>query len=76
MTPGVEDNQPRLNRLVSVMQAGETVTEALEHLGEYPSWMAGRKNRLAYFLMGRVYSRARAIRTVGKVMKAVFGPFE
>jgi short-subunit dehydrogenase len=76
LTPGVEDMQPRLNRMVTVMQADETVAEALNNLGKHPSWMAGRKNRSAYFILARLYSRARAIRTVGKVMKSVFGPFE
>ena len=71
MTPGVSEMQPKLNRMVTVMDARETVAEALDNLGKHPSWMAGRKNRLAYFILGRLYSRARAIRTVGKVMKAV-----
>jgi hypothetical protein len=75
-TPGVADMRPKLNKMVTVMEADETVAEALDNLSKQPSWIAGRGNRLAYFIMGRLYSRARAIRTVGKVMKSVFGPFE
>jgi short-subunit dehydrogenase len=75
-TPGVDDMQPKLNRMVKVMEADETVAEALDNLGKHPSWMAGRENRLAYFILERLCSRTTAIRTVGKVMKGVFGPFQ
>jgi len=75
-TPGLADNQPRLNKMVTVMEAGETAAEALNNLGRKPSWIAGRGNRFAYFIMGKLYNRAGSIRTVGKAMQSIFGPFE
>jgi hypothetical protein len=38
--------------------------------------VAGKSNRLGYFLMGRLMSRARAIRIISKSMNNMFGPFE
>ena len=52
-----------------------TVTEALKALGKRPSLIAGKSNRLGYFFMGRMLSRARAIRIVSGSMEKMFGPF-
>ncbi len=52
------------------------VAEALNALGKRPSLMPGRSNRLGYFFMGKMLSRARAIRLVSGSVEKMFGPFK
>lgn len=75
-TPGWDANKPKPARFVKVMDVKTTVEEALKALGKRPSLIAGRINRLGYFFMGKMMSRARAIRTVSKNMDKMFGPFD
>ncbi len=75
-TPGWDLNKPKVSSMVKVMGASETVIEALDALGKHPSWLAGRLNRVAYFVMGKLMTRPQAIRSVGKSMKSLFGPFQ
>jgi hypothetical protein len=75
-TPGWDANQPKSCRFVKVMDVRSTVAEALKALGKRPSLIAGRSNRLGYFFIGKLMSRARGIRTVGNSMEKVFGPFD
>jgi short-subunit dehydrogenase len=75
-TPGWDLNKPKVSSMVKVMGASETVTEALDALGKHPSWLAGRVNRIAYFIMDKLMTRSQSIRTVGKSMKSLFGPFQ
>jgi hypothetical protein len=75
-TPGWDANHPKPARFVKVMDVKSTVKEALEALGKRPSLVAGKSNRLGYFLMGRLMTRARAIRIISKSMDKMFGPFE
>jgi uncharacterized protein len=74
-TPGWDANEPKPSRFVKVMGVKPTVTEALKALGKRPSLIAGKTNRLGYFFLGKIMSRARAIRTVSKSIEAMFGPF-
>jgi short-subunit dehydrogenase len=74
-TPGWEANDPKPCRWVKVMDVRATVDEALKALGKRPSLIAGRSNRLGYFFLGRILSRARAIDIVSKSMDKMFGPF-
>jgi len=74
-TPGWDANTPRPGRFVKVMDVKTTVTEALQALGKRPSLIAGKSNRLGYFFMGRMLSRARAINIVSGSMDKMFGPF-
>lgn len=74
-SPGWYQNQPKPNAWVQLMDAEDAVTEALDAIGKRPSWIAGRLNRLGYFVMARLMSRRRAIQTVSKTMVDVFGPF-
>jgi short-subunit dehydrogenase len=74
-TPGWDANSPRTGRFVKVMDVKPTVAEALKALGKRPSLIGGRSNRLGYFVMGKMVSRARAIRTVSRTMEKMFGPF-
>ena len=74
-TPGWEANAPKPGRFVKVMDVKPTVAEALKALGKRPSLIAGRSNRLVYFVMGKMMSRERAIRIVSGSMDKMFGPF-
>jgi len=74
-TPGWDANEPKPNRWVKVMDAKMAVAEALDALGKRPSMIAGRRNRLGYFVMGTMMSRAAAIRTLARSMDRMFGPF-
>jgi uncharacterized protein len=75
-TPGWDANQPKPARFVKVMDAKTAVAEALKALGKQPSYIAGRTNRLGYFLMGKMMSRPAAIRTVSQSIEKMFGPFD
>jgi uncharacterized protein len=75
-TPGWDANGPKPSRLVKVMDVKSTVAEALQALGKRPSLIAGRLNRLGYFIMGKMMSRTRAIRMVGRSMEKMFGTFD
>jgi hypothetical protein len=74
-TPGWDANSPRPDWFVKVMDVKTTVSEALHTLGKRPSLIAGKSNRLGYFFMGRMLSRAQAIRIVSVSMDKMFGPF-
>jgi hypothetical protein len=74
-TPGWDANAPKPGRFVKVMDVKSSVAEALKALGERPSLIAGRSNRLGYFIMGKIMSRNRAIRIVSGSMDKMFGPF-
>lgn len=75
-TPGLLENQPKLNSMVKVMEADETVAEALNKLGKTPSLIAGPRNRFSLLITGKLCKRTWAIRMVGKAMKDIFGPFD
>ena len=75
-TPGWDAKKPKPSRWVKVMDVKSTVREALKALGKRPSLIAGRSNRLGYFFLFKMMSRARAIRTVSKSMEKMFGPFD
>jgi short-subunit dehydrogenase len=75
-TPGWDANAPKPSRFVRVMDVTSTVAEAWQALGKRPSLISGRLNRLGYFFLGKMLSRARAIRMVSKSMEKMFGPFD
>jgi len=75
-TPGWDASEPKPCRFVKVMDVKPAVAEALKALGKRPSLIAGRANRLGYFFLGKMLSRARAIRIVSNKMEKMFGPFD
>jgi hypothetical protein len=75
-TPGWDANSPKPARFVKVMDVKPTVTEALNALGKRPSLIAGKSNRLGYFFMGKMLSRAQVIRIVSGSIDKMFGPFD
>jgi uncharacterized protein len=75
-TPGWDACEPKPARFVKVMDVKSTVAEALKALGKRPSLIAGKSNRLGYFYIGKMASRAQAIRIISKSMEKMFGPFD
>jgi hypothetical protein len=75
-TPGWDAGKPKPGRFVKVMDVKPAVAEALKALGKRPSLIAGKSNRLGYFFLGKMVSRARAIRIVSGTMDKMFGPFD
>ena len=75
-TTGWDANSPKTARFVKVMDVKPTVTEAWNALGKRPSLIAGKSNRLGYFFMGKMLSRAQVIRIVSGSMDKMFGPFD
>jgi short-subunit dehydrogenase len=71
-TPGFDRQMARPVRGAPIMTAEETAFEALEALGKTPSLIAGWKNRLAEMVLGRLFTRRRAIITVSKAMEKMF----
>ena len=74
-TPGLADSNPRLERtrLAYVMEMEPVVTEALDALGRRPSHIAGRVNRLTFFITGKLMPRKKAIEAQGKVLRDLYG---
>ncbi len=54
------------------MQPGEVVAEALAALGARPGVIAGRKNRIASFVMTRLLSRAKAVTFMGQNTRKLY----
>ncbi len=72
-TPGFHKDSPHYKAVaMPYMEATPTVAEALAALGRTPSRIAGRANRSAAFVTGRVLSRQRAIRLFGDSMRKIY----
>lgn len=73
-TPGFHSADPQYKSVnkMPYMEAGPTVTEALDALGKKPSSVAGRSNRLATFLTSRLLSRKQAITLFGENMRKLY----
>lgn len=67
-TPGYVSSLPQDDG-GPLMEPAETVREALDALGRQPLIVPGRGNRAARFLLGRLLSRAAAVRLLGKAMR-------
>jgi len=73
-TPNYEASQPRKTGSLGppVMEVEEVASEALAALGKRPSAVAGRVNRVAGFLMGRLLPRRVAVETIGRQTRAMY----
>ena len=56
------------------MSAEAVVTEALAALGRQPVVIPGRANRFGAFILGRVLSKKRAIRMMGRIARRLAPP--
>jgi len=75
-TPGWDAGEPKSCRFVKVMDVKSAVAEALNALGKRPSVIAGKSNRLGFFILGKMMSRSQAIRIVSGSINKIFGPFD
>jgi hypothetical protein len=74
-TPGYMESKPQMERakIVKVMEPEPTVAEALNALGKRPSHIAGRVNRLTFFISGKLMPRKLAIMLTAKMMRKLYG---
>lgn len=73
-TPGFLGSNPRTTRGLSapVMEADETVAEALAALGRGPTRIAGRSNRLAAFVLHRFLPRRTLVALMSRTTRAMY----
>jgi short-subunit dehydrogenase len=74
-TPGYMESKPQMERakIVKVMEPGPTVAEALNALGRRPSHIAGRGNRLTFFISGKLMPRRAAIGLAARMLDKMYG---
>jgi len=74
-TPGFEGSLgpgAKLPKGVEVMEPEDVVREALDALGERPSLVAGRRNRLANVMTQRLLPRKAAIELMARSMRSMY----
>lgn len=73
-TPGFLGSNPRPTRGLSapLMDADETVAEALAALGHGPTRIAGRTNRLAAFVLHRLLPRRTLVELMSRTTRAMY----
>jgi short-subunit dehydrogenase len=72
-TPGFHSGTPQYKTAsVPYMEPGPTVAEALAALGKSPSRIAGKTNRMSFFLLSRLMSRTQAIKLVSASMHKLY----
>ena len=74
-TPGYLESKAQIGnaKLVKVMEPGPTVTEALNALGKRPSHIAGRGNRITFFISGKLMPRRAAIALASRMLDKMYG---
>jgi short-subunit dehydrogenase len=74
-TPGYLESKAQAgkSRMVRVMEPGPTVSEALNALGKRPSHIAGRGNRITFFISGKLMPRRAAIRLAARMLDKMYG---
>ena len=70
-TPGYVSSQPK--KSIRLMEATDVVEQALSALGRGPSVVPGAFNRLAAFLMVRLFPKRTAIRVMGRATRELYG---
>lgn len=74
-TPGYIESKAKIERakMVKVMEPGPTVSEALNALGKRPSHIAGRGNRITFFISGKLMPRRMAIALAARMLDKMYG---
>jgi hypothetical protein len=74
-TPGYFESGAQIGKakMVKVMEPGPTVTEALNALGRRPSHIAGRGNRMTFFISGKLMPRRAAIGLAANMLDKMYG---
>jgi short-subunit dehydrogenase len=71
-TPRYQASQPQKDP-VSVMEVGPVVSQAFAALGRGPSAIPGRINRIASFVMRRLFPRRYAVQLMGSQLRSLYG---
>ena len=72
-TPGLRSSNPNLNIIgTNPMKPQQVAKEALHHLGKKAVHIPGRSNRLSYFVLTRLLSRAKALKFVNSMMSKIY----
>lgn len=67
-------NPQKISRLAPRPQSPESVVEeCLSKIGSHPSFVSGRSNKIASFLMNRIFSVKRAINIMGDTTRKMYG---
>jgi len=74
-TPGYLESKAQSGnaKLVKVMEPEPTVAEALNALGKRPSHIAGRGNRITFFISGKLMPRRAAIALAARMLDKMYG---
>lgn len=74
-TPGYISSKPGKASLLApaVLQPDEVVTECFSRLGRMPSFITGRSNRFASFIMQRLLPRRVAVKIMGDNVRKLYG---
>jgi len=74
-TPGFLESRAQAGKakLVKVMEPRPTVAEALDALGRRPSHIAGRGNRITFFISGKLMPRRAAIGLAASMLDRMYG---
>ncbi|MBN2080159.1 MAG: SDR family NAD(P)-dependent oxidoreductase [Spirochaetes bacterium] len=73
-TPALPKSGARIDNVpgMPLMDPSAVVAEALGALGKGPSVVAGRANRIAAFVMGRLLTRGRSVTLIGKNTRLLY----
>jgi uncharacterized protein len=70
-TPGYASSHPK--KTIRLMDAEPVVEETLRALGRRPSLVPGALNKLAAFVLVRLFPKRAAIRVMGRATKQLYG---
>lgn len=75
LTPGYLESKAQSGKakMVKVMEPAPTVTEALNALGRRPSHIAGRGNRITFFISGKLMPQRVAIALAANMLDKMYG---
>jgi uncharacterized protein len=75
LTPNYIQSKPgRISPFAPKPQLPEQVVkECLSKLGKYPSFVSGRSNKIACFLMNHIFSVKKAVNTMGDTTRRMYG---
>jgi len=73
-TPGYNNSNPKNASMFAprVMKPEEVVEECLKKLGNIPSLITGRSNRIASFFMNKILSRKTAVTIMGDTLRKIY----
>ena len=75
LTPNYIKSKPKKSGMLAPKPQlpGEVVNECLSKIGSHPSFVSGRSNKIASFLMNHIFSVKRAINIMGNTTRKMYG---